>query len=190
MRLGAYRGWAVLLVCAAMGLSACGGGKDKASPPTTSSTTTSTAVTSTTTVEEKAVLDAYQGYWKAILAANDPPDQFNPDLKKYATGDAYTSVFNAAQANRVQGHALRLPPDSRSRHDAKVMSVANGQATVSDCAVDDGLVVNIATGEVLNNEVTTRRVTATLLLVEGAWKVSTTHTEESWKGVAGCAASE
>lgn len=181
-------------------LGACSGNGEG---PTTSGTTATTPVTSTTAdttttstqatiapAEEadQAVLEAYQGYFDAILAANDPPDQFHPALRQFATGEAFQSVFEAAQGNRLAERALRLPENPRTEHRAEVISIEGEQATVRDCAVDDGLVVSIETGEVLNDEVTTRLVTGTLVMDEGQWKVSNTSVEQSWEGVAGCAA--
>lgn len=134
-----------------------------------------------------AVLDAYQGYWDAVDAANDPPDQFHPALKRYATGEAYESVFNAAQTNRLAGRALRLPEGSVSEHRAEVVSIDGDTAMVRDCAIDDGLVVEIESGEVLDDDVVTRLVTGTLERVDGQWKVSHTRIDQRWDGVAGCA---
>lgn len=136
---------------------------------------------------EREVLAAYQGYWDAIDAANDPPDPFHPDLQRYATGAAYESVFEAAQTNQLAGRALRLPPDSVSEHRAEVVSIEGDTATVRDCVVDDGLVVDIESGEVLDDDVVTRLVTGTLWGVDGRWKVSHTLVEQTWEGVAGCA---
>jgi len=138
-------------------------------------------------VDKQAVLAAYQGYFRAILAANDPPNQFDPGLRRYATGAAFKSVFRAAQANRLAGHALRLPARSKTAHRATVLSIESEDATVRDCNVDDGLVVNLADGQVLNDDVTTRLVTASLKRTEGAWKVARTTVDQSWQGVAGCA---
>jgi len=157
---------------------------------TADSTTTSTEATTTTAPADKAeqaVLKAYQGYFDAILAANDPPDQFHPALRQYATGEAFQSVFEAAQGNRLAGRALRLPENSRTKHRAEVISIEGEQAAVRDCAIDDVLVVNIETGEVLNDEVATQLRTATLVREESSWKVSFTKLEERWEGIAGCA---
>ncbi len=198
--LGNLMSHAVLVIVV---LGACSGNGDG---PTTSASTATTPVTSTTadTVTttsteattrstsadeaEQAVFDAYRGYFDAILAANDPPDQSHPALRQFATGEAFQSVFEAAQGNRLAGRALRLPENSRTEHRAEVISIEGDQATVRDCAVDDGLVVSIETGEVLNDEVTTRLVTGTLVMDQGQWKVSNTSVEQSWEGVAGCAA--
>lgn len=159
-------------------------------PTTADRTTTSTEATTTTAPAneaEQAVLDAYKGYFDAILAANDPPDQFHPALRQYATGEAFQSVFEAAQGNRLAGRALRLPESSRTEHRAEIVSIEGEQATVRDCAIDDVLVVNIGTGEVVNDEVATQLRTATLVREEGSWKVSFTKLEQRWEGIAGCA---
>lgn len=181
-------------------LGACGGSgegpttsRTTASAPVTSTTADSTTSTeSTTTIApadeaEQAVLEAYRGYFDAILAANDPPDQFHPALRQHATGEAFQSVFEAAQGNRLAGRALRLPESSRTEHRAEVVSIEGEQATVRDCAIDDVLVVNIGTGEVVNDEVATQLRTATLVREEGSWKVSFTKLEQRWEGIAGCA---
>lgn len=133
------------------------------------------------------VIDAYLGYWDAIRAANDPPNENHPDLKRFATGDAYESVFDAAQTNRLAGRALRLPDDSISEHRVEVVSIDNDEAIVRDCSVNDGLVVDIDTGEVVNDEVVTRLATGRLRRADGVWKVATTKVERTWEGVAGCA---
>lgn len=137
--------------------------------------------------EEQAVRAAYEGYWRAILAANDPPDQFHPDLARYATGEAFKSVFDAAQANRLRGWVVRLPEDSVTEFRIDVIEVHSNSARVTGCTIDDGLVIDAETGEVLDASVETVRVTATLVREDGGWKVADTRVEESWEGVAGCA---
>lgn len=146
-----------------------------------------TPTTEQPSAEQAAVLDAYQGYWNAILEANDPPSEQHPALGRFATGEAFESVFEAAQTNRLAGRALRLPADSISEHRAEVTSIDGDTAAVRDCAIDDGLVVDVESGDVVNDEVVTRLATGTLQRVDGQWKVATTRVEESWQGVAGCA---
>jgi hypothetical protein len=136
---------------------------------------------------QQAVLAAYQGYWDAILAANDPPDPSHPALRRYATGAAYESVIKATHTNRLARRAVRLPPNSISTHRAQVVSIQGDTATVRDCAIDDGLVVDMDTGGVVNDVVATQLRTATLLRESGVWKVANTVLEQRWEGVAGCA---
>ena len=122
-----------------------------------------------------------------FLAANDPPDETHPMLDEVATGAAYEALFEAAQANRLGGRVLRLPEDSVSRHDAEVVSISGDRAVVRDCNVDDGLVVDADSGEVLDDDVVTRLGTATLVREDGRWKVARTRVRQTWEGVAGCA---
>lgn len=189
---------AVLVMVALGACSGSGDGPTTSGSTATSSVTSTTADTTATSTEattttapadaaEQAVLEAYQGYFDAILAANDPPDQFHPALRQFATGEAFQSVFEAAQGNRLAGRALRLPESSMTEHRAEVISIEGEQAMVRDCAVDDGLVVDIKTGEVFNDEVATQLRTATLVQEEGSWKVSFTKLEQRWEGIAGCA---
>lgn len=158
---------------------------------TSSVSSSSTSVASPTTtqidVDKQAVLAAYEGYFKAILAANDPPNQFHPDLRRYATGAAFESVFRAAQANRLAGHALRLPAGSKTAHRGVVESIDRGAATVRDCAVDDVTVVDLASGKVLNSTVATQLRLVHLLREGTTWRVDFTRLEQRWEGVSGCA---
>jgi hypothetical protein len=167
----------------------CGRGSAGAPPPAATAEAQATVRESpqASSADEQAVLAAYQGYWQALLAANNPPDEFHPALRQYATGAALESVVNAARANRAARQAVRLPPDSVYAHRAEVVSIQGDTATVRDCAIDDGVVVNLDNGAVVNDEVMTRLATADLVREQGTWKVSYTKVEQTWKGVAGCA---
>lgn len=171
-------------------LAACSDDGTPATSSETSTTTTSVTASTTTTVRdvESDVLEAYQGYWRAILEANDPPDQSAPVLRRYATGEAFQAVFDATQANRVQNRAIRLPEPSVTEHRAEVLEVDATSATVRDCAIDDSMVVDLATGQVIDAAVVTRLGTAELVVEDGDWKVARTTVEETHQGVAGCAA--
>lgn len=197
------RGAVVLVLALSPALLACsddseaGPGVAESDDRSSSTTTTVSDPTTTTTNNgqrtraerrEAAVLAAYNGYWRSILAANDPPNQDYPGLRRFATGDAYRSVFDAAQANRLTGRALRLPANSQYSHDVRLESADADAASVRDCAVDDGLVVDLRTGEVLNDTISTTLIRADLLRQDGRWLVATTAVEQRWEGVAGCAA--
>ena len=183
-----WRGVFAVMVTVALA-PACNADDGDASPPSTSSTTAAQTTSSplVANADEQAVLDAYQGYWRAVVAANDPPDERNPLLRQFATGEAFESVFKAAQANRLEGRVLRAPPNSRTEHRAVVVSMTSSEATVRDCAIDDIQVIRLATGEVVNDKVATQLRTANLRREDGAWKVSFTKLEQRWEGIAGCA---
>ncbi|WP_334144742.1 hypothetical protein [Rhabdothermincola sp.] len=174
----------------------CGGGSEgegsapgvtPAPPP--SSTVEQTSPTTQPRSDEEAILAAYQGYWDTWLAANDPPNPDHPGLARYYTGEALERARDSIQQNRIAGVLLRLPPGSVYRHEAVVTEIGEGRAAIRDCAVDDGLVLSVQDGAVLNNAVVTTHAEATLLHVDGLWKVDDVVVDARWEGVAGCAMS-
>lgn len=96
-------------------------------------------------------------------------------------------MFDAVQANRLGGRAIRLPKGSVSRRDIDIVSVEADRVTVRDCSVDDALVVDVGSGEVLDDDVVTRLAVGELVVEDGSWRVSFTRVEQTWEGVAGCA---
>jgi hypothetical protein len=180
--------------------AACGGDDDPAATPATtaapatSSTTTAPATTSipaaTTTApasEEDAILAAVDGFWQVLLEANeDPPDPNHPDLERFLTGAQLEQSRALVQERLELGQALRSAEPSAASHQAVVVDIADNVALVSDCGVDDQVLYDRASGNVLNDAVQTNRWSLTLTLEEGLWKVASSTIEESWDGVAGC----
>jgi hypothetical protein len=191
------RALAGALVVAAVGLAGCGGGggaADSATASTSTATATSDAPTSESTTtttaaptEEEAILAAYQGYWDTWLAANDPPNPDHPDLAKYATGAALENERASIAEHRSLGQVVKLPPESRFGSSAVLTSHGEGVAAISDCATDDSKLVDVATGVVLDDEDATFRIQASLLLVEGEWRVVAVDTVQKWEGIVACA---
>ena len=140
--------------------------------------------------ERQSVVDAELAFFRTICEANDPPNPTHPGLAAHATDQAYATAVRAAREAQSKGLACRRPPNSRSRHQPEVVSLDGNRAVVRDCAVDDGLVVEIATGKVVDAEVETVLYEVTLTRTgEGApWKVSLSKAQQRWDGVAGCAA--
>jgi hypothetical protein len=173
---------------------ACGDEAAELPPPETSTSSTSPPTTPapppTTPVptEEEQILAAYQGYWDTWLAANDPPDPDHPDLARYYTGVSLDRARQSIAANAAQGRVLRLPAGSQYEHRAVVRLIDGDQAVVEDCAIDDGHVIDAATGDVLDSSVVTNRAEVTLKRVGEEWLVSDVIVIERWDGVAGCAA--
>jgi hypothetical protein len=191
------RALAGAVVVAALGLAGCGGGggaADSATASTSTATATSDAPTSESTTtttaaptEEEAILAAYQGYWDTWLAANDPPNPDHPDLAKYATGAALENERASIAENLKAGIAFRLRRDAINQHEASAGRVANHRVAVRDCAIDDGLIVDSATGTVLDDEVFTRLYVADLVEANGEWRVEKLEWESESPGVTACA---
>jgi hypothetical protein len=190
------RALAGALVVAAVGLAGCGGGggaADSATASTSPATATSDAPTpeSTTTTtaaptEEEAILAAYHGYWDTWLAANDPPNPDHPDLERYYTGPALERAKSAVSDNRLIRQVIRLPEESVSRHEARLVALDSDRATVSDCSVDDAIVVDEPSGRVLNDQVVTELLSASIARIDGTWKVASVRRVGEWTGDTAC----
>jgi hypothetical protein len=149
-----------------------------------------TAASPTTSPPSPAddALAAYRGYWDTWLAANDPPDPDHAGLWRYYAGVALERARTSIATNRTLGHAVRLPEHTRYAHDASVVDLSDGVATVTDCAVDDSQLVVARDGTVLNDQVATSRARATLERVDGAWRVVDVTVLDRWEGVVPCVA--
>ncbi len=138
--------------------------------------------------EHQEILDRYTGYWDARFAANTgTPYPADPALAEYATGAQLDAVIAETQANLDEGRAFRENPDPVHYREVTIVSVDGDRAEVQECVVDDRLVINRDTGDVLNGDVATHNVSGTLRRVDGVWRVSGTSLVQLWEGVAGCA---
>lgn len=190
------------MLLVALAGAACSGGDDTASvkSSTTSTTRRSTATSATTapadstgtsqpggTVEDE-ITARYLAFWEARFAANqNPPNPDDPRLAELATGDQLENVIAETRRRRDDGLALRRPANSITRRDVTVRSVDGDVATIQDCAVNDGVIYRVATGEVVNDDVVTQSVSATMRRVGGEWKLERATLVQEWQGVAGCA---
>lgn len=140
------------------------------------------------TTEKQAIVEAIRGFDRTRDEANSPPNPAHPGFVTFSTGHARDIAVKATQENRQKGIVVRLLPNSQARANDEVVSIDGGNAIVRECRVDDGLLVEQATGRVVNDDVVTRLITIILVREEGRWKVASTQVEQKWEGVAGCAA--
>ncbi len=142
------------------------------------------------TVEDE-IIDRYQGFWAARFEANQPPvNPDHPGLWEYATGTQLENVTAETRRNLANGTAFDRPKESVARRQVRVVSINGDEATLQDCAVNDGIVYRPSTGEVLDDAVVTHSVEATMQQVGGVWKLEAARLLQSWEGVAGCALSD
>jgi ABC-type transport system substrate-binding protein len=180
-----------LALAGALAVSACGGSEsppEVAAEPTTTSTTE--ASTTTTVGREQEVLDAYLESWEAYDVASDPADPTHPALAETSTGPALQQAVESLEAFRISGRVGRTPENSIAEHRAEVVWLLGDEATVRDCSIDDGLVVIEATGEVVNDVVSTVLFEGSMAVEDGRWKLRSLKVVETWDGVAGCALAE
>lgn len=192
----------VVVLAAALLLAACSAGGDEIAEPASATsgaptTTTSTTSTSTTTStsspdgsqsDDQELVDRYVGFWDARLAANEaPPNPDDPTLAEFATGPQLDNVMAETRQRLDDGLALRSADPSRTSHDVTVINQTADRAELQDCFVNDGIVYRPDTGEVIDDSVVTRSVSADMVLVDGVWKLERATVVQQWEGIAGCA---
>lgn len=171
----------------------------EASEPTEDSGDVGEAV-STTTAEtaadpepaiEEIVADRIRGYFSAREAANaaPAPNPDDPGLAEFAVSEELAAVVANTQTRLDAGQAIR--PGEQNLAEIRVGFVEAGAsaATAAACAVDDGVIFDVATGTVVNDDVVTHNYQINLELHDGLWKVSSIVRVQQWEGVAGCALS-
>ena len=161
-------------------------------PPPSSSTFVTTAASTTPTTADRAVeiVARYNRFWAVRFDANQvPPNPDAPALADYATGQQLEQVRAETRKNLQDRVAVRHASTSIRRSSAKVVDLAADEATVQECVVDDDVVYRYSTGEVINADVATHSVEATMQRVDGVWKLASARLLQRWEGVAGCALS-
>ncbi len=161
--------------------------ESQATDPAT--TVTAPAPSEPTASVEESVAERIRGYFDAREAANAAPSP-NPDdprLAEFATGTELASVIEETTAKRDAGRAIR--PGEGGLAEVRVGSVVFEEATgtAAVCSIDDGVVFEVASGDVIDNSVLTHSYTAELAFADGEWKVSQIVRLQQWEGVAGCA---
>ena len=188
----ARRGRAVPALFALLALVACRDGDDpiSASTSTTSGPTSTTEpATTTTTLDPQAdVIARYRMFWQVRFEANrEPVNPDDPRFAEYATGQQLVNVVKETRERRDNGLAIRRPEASVADLRVNVLEIDGDTARLQDCTVDDGVVYRVDGGDVVDNQVVTYSVVATMRRVDGTWKLDHTNVIQKWEGVAGCA---
>ena len=151
--------------------------------------TTTAGPSSTSSSDVNAdVTKAYLAYWDMYFRVNDPPNPDDPQITELTTGPALPALLDIIHTNASQGLVFRLPANGVGKHTVKVLSVDGTTATLQDCSVDDGQVIRASSGEVVNGDVVTKLINATLTNDSGQWKVSQYDFVQRTPGVAECGA--
>jgi hypothetical protein len=181
---------AVLAGVVMVGGVACGGDDDEES---TGSAASSTTAAPTTTLDEEtrkeaAAEEAFLAYYEAFFAAAaEPVKPQLPELQRLMTGDQRRIVTRNLEDMRARGHATRLPPDSHRRQDPRVITLrGDGSVEVTSCEVDDSIVYEVNTGAVINDDVVTNVISATLVDEQGHWKITFSERTKTSPGIVEC----
>ena len=90
---------------------------------------------------------------------------------------------------RCAGQAIRSGDAGLADIRVGFVDAGASGASAAACAVDDGVIYDLATDAVVNEDVVTHSYQIDLELHDGVWKVSRIVRVQQWEGVAGCALS-
>jgi len=130
---------------------------------------------------------AYRSAIEAFEAALVDPSAASGRLEAWWTGPALAAVRTEVNTWAGFGQALRYPDGSQRSLEVLSVSVAGDTATATACFVDDGRVVDVATGDVLNDEVATVLESAILRRAADSWALAERSQLERTGGVTSCA---
>lgn len=164
----------------------------RTSSTTTGSTTTTTedATTTTTTAPkptpkdevEAAYLEIVKTYYDRLLDPN--PD--DPTIAAFHTGKSLQEALKQNKALRDAGAAGRYTTQGRPLPTVISIAIEGDSAVVRNCLVDDVVIFNRATDNVLNDEVTSRLTRSQMKRIDGRWRLAEQQLVASWPDSAGC----
>jgi hypothetical protein len=136
--------------------------------------------------EEAAVLAAYQGYWDTVSAAGEEADPGHAALEDYASDAALAGVTESLDRLRELGRVTELPIASRTQHQATILNIDGDRAVLTDCSIDDGMLVDRTSGRVLNDAIATWSYRVSLARAGGRWRVSYVEVVDKKDGATSC----
>jgi hypothetical protein len=108
-------------------------------------------------------------------------------LQALVTGEHKLVVTRNLQERQAKGEAVRLPANTQTSHDIRSAELQpDGTVEIVDCQVDDSIVYDVATGDVVDDDVITKLVIGSMAQEAGAWKVAFTEISDAWPGAGAC----
>ena len=163
--------------------------------PTTESSTGSTESSGSPSIapdDNAAVLAALDRYWVVWLAANNPTNPDDPKLPSVLSGEALSQTQDNMRSRLALGQVIEMAPDPKFRHFVEGASTTNiGVILVTECVVDDTLLVEVASHRIVNDAIATYELVKTISADgQGILTISKSVRQSRWDGVAGCALSD
>lgn len=157
--------------------------------PATTATTAAPATTAPVTTpasDEDQVRAVVDRYWEVWLAVGDPPDPSSPALSEVMTGEALAREVENLEKKIALGDSRRQPANSRFDHLTLTVVVRGDAATVTECVVDDMVVLDTDDGTIRNSAVATFVLEKSVLRSEGIWKIERSSILQQDDGVRPC----
>lgn len=127
--------------------------------------------TTSTTLDPRApaVLEAYDGYWAALLVSADPPNPDSQALARHATGDELERARSAISELQRAGDVMR----GSYGHEAAIARIDDAEAVVTDCLAPRTTIHDSATGELTLGESSGASLVTVQMVLDGErWKVA------------------
>ena len=124
---------------------------------------------------EQRALDAYRGMWTAYAKAGLTANPDEPDLARYATGDALNTLVKGLTNYRKAGQILKGDVVNSPSAANSAVSVDPSRVDVVDCIDDTRFLVYVAATGALVDDVPGGRRSTTAVVADtggGTWKVS------------------
>jgi hypothetical protein len=115
-----------------------------------------------------------------LLAAPDPDD---PAISERATGPVLGQLTDSLTTLRAQNRAVRS--GGEYAHNVLSVEVQGETGVVLDCAVDDAAVIDVVSGDTVDERLVTVLLETTLRR-EGSWLVAEVNQQDSWDGETTC----
>ena len=156
----------LVLVTTSLALAACSPSHPRTEPSTPPPVT---PVAPPSSVDTDPALSAYRGMWAAFVEAAKTSDPDDPDIRKFASGNALKLIVGGLVTNRSQGKVIKGDLVLNPR--ATVVSTT--EETILDCVDSTRWLEYKTTGELWDDKPGGKhRTTATVKKDGGTWKVS------------------
>lgn len=136
--------------------------------PASSATTAPAAGTSPEAATKTLVTERYLEFQRVVAEVGATSDADDPRLPEYATGAVLENLQGKLAVRRQSGIRLYGVPQP----DVQYVSVVGSRATVRDCLDNSQTGLVDRAGKTLSVGRARQETTATLVLLQGTWKVS------------------
>jgi hypothetical protein len=172
-------GWARLVWLVPLLMAVAGCDSETSSEPTPAATSNTPPAAAPSAQAASQALAAWQGMWRAYANAGRSANPNDPELSRYASGGALTTLQNGLRAYAAKGQVLKGDPTT----DPQITQLSPpGQpttATITDCLDDTRFLVYDRSGKPVNDEPGGPRHTeGTVSKTAGGWRVTSFGVQE------------
>ncbi|MDY7106809.1 MAG: hypothetical protein S0880_37010 [Actinomycetota bacterium] len=138
---------------------------------------------------EELVGSRVRAFFEVREAANGGPrpNPGDPALAEVAAGEALAAMVAETQQRLDGGLGIRAGEQALAEIRVGTARFGGDTAEVAVCSIDDGVIYEVATGAVVDDDVVTHSYLFDLELVDDQWRVVRVVRLQRWEGVAGCA---